>query len=79
MKVERSHPADLSPQEQAHLAKLRQLVQEALADGKFSEAELQSIRDLVHADHQVTPEELQTIHDTVREVLGDADLEYDWD
>jgi len=78
MKVERSGQQDLSPKEIAHLEKLRKLVEEALTDGKFSEDELQSIRDLINKDHKVTPAELQTVHATVRAMLGDAELEYDW-
>jgi uncharacterized tellurite resistance protein B-like protein len=79
MKIERSNQQELTPEEQAHLAKLRKLVEEALADGKVSEAELQAVRALIHADQKVTVEELNTITDTIREVLGDAYMEYDWD
>jgi uncharacterized tellurite resistance protein B-like protein len=78
MQIERSDQYELSPEEQAHLEKLRRLVESALADGKVSEAEIQAVRALVHADHKVTPEELQTIRSTMREMLGDAALEYDW-
>ena len=78
MQVERSGQHDLSPEDKAHLEKLQHLVESVLADGKVSEAEIQSVRELVHSDHKVTPEELQTIRSTVREMLGDAVLEYDW-
>jgi uncharacterized tellurite resistance protein B-like protein len=79
MQIERSSQRELTLEEQAHLNKLRKLVEDAFADGKISEAEIQSIRTLVHADQKVTVEELNTINDTVREVLGEADMEYDWD
>jgi len=79
MKIERSNQQELTPEEQTHLAKLRKLVEEALADGKVSKAELQSVRALIHVDQKVTVEELNTINDTVRAVLGDAYVEYDWD
>ncbi|NEQ45248.1 MAG: hypothetical protein F6K00_17475 [Leptolyngbya sp. SIOISBB] len=78
MQIERSDQHDLSPEEQAHLAKLKALVEAALADGKVSSAEIQAVRELIHADHKVTPEELQTIRSTMRSMLGDAALEYDW-
>lgn len=79
MKIERPNQRDLTPEELDHLAKLRRLVQEALADGKVSEPEIQAIRALIHADHKVTFEELQTIHNTTRELLGsEGTLEYDW-
>lgn len=79
MKIERSNQQELTPEEQAHLDKLRKMVEDALTDGKISGAEIQSIRALIHADKKVTVEELNTINDTVREVLGGAEMEYDWD
>lgn len=79
MQIERSNQRDLTAEEQAHLAKLKKLVEDSLADGKISEAELQSVRALIHQDKKVTVEELNTINDTIREVLGNADIEYDWD
>ena len=78
MEIERSSQHELTPEEQAHLKKLRELVQAALADGKLSESEIQQIRALIHADRQVTVEELETIRTTAKELLGDAFLEYDW-
>jgi uncharacterized membrane protein YebE (DUF533 family) len=79
MQVERPDQHDLSPEEQAHLAKLKQMVEAALADGKVSQAEIQTIRAYIHADHKVTVDELRTIHDTVQELLGEGTLEYDWE
>jgi hypothetical protein len=78
MKIERPNAADLSPEELAHLDQLRQLVQNALADGKLSKAEMQSIQALMQADSQVTVAELTTVRETIRQVLGDAALEYEW-
>lgn len=78
MEVERTNEENLTPEEQAHLAKLRKLVQGALADGKVSEAEIQSVREFIHADKQVTVAELNTIKATIREILGDAYMEYGW-
>lgn len=54
------------------------LVEQALEDGQLSRDELDRIRTLVNADHQVTVEELQVIHQTVRAVLGDA-VQFDWE
>ncbi len=78
MKIERPNAVDLSPEELAHLDQLRQLVQNALADGKLSKAEMQSIQALMQADSQVTVAELATVRETIRQVLGEAALEYDW-
>ncbi|MGF1458939.1 MAG: hypothetical protein ACFBSG_07915 [Leptolyngbyaceae cyanobacterium] len=78
MDIERSGQRELTPEEEAHLEKLRQMVKDALADGKVSEAEIQSVRQFIHSDNKVTFEELRTIKETIRDVLGDADMEYDW-
>jgi hypothetical protein len=78
MKIERSDQQELTPEEQAHLAKLQQLVEAALADGKLSHDEIESVRALIYADKKVTVEERNMINDTVRAVLGDAYMEYDW-
>ncbi|HIK46693.1 MAG TPA: hypothetical protein IGR64_17735 [Leptolyngbyaceae cyanobacterium M65_K2018_010] len=79
MKVEHPHDRDLTPEELEHLAKLRTLVQEALADGRLSEGEIQSIRSFIHADHKVTVEELRMIRSTLRRTLGDSIVELDWE
>lgn len=78
MEIERSSQHELTPSEEAHLKKLRELVKAALADGKISASEIQAIRTLIRADRQVTVEELETIRSTVKEVLGDAVVEYDF-
>ena len=79
MKVERPNQRNLTPEEQAHLAKLKQMVEAALTDGKVSQDEIQNIRAYIHADHKVTVDELRTINTTVRELLGEGVLEYDWE
>ncbi|PSN19081.1 hypothetical protein C7271_09205 [filamentous cyanobacterium CCP5] len=79
MKIERPNHRELTPEELAHLEALRRLVREALADGRISRGELQSIWGLIETDHIVSVEELSTFRQTVRDVLGNADLEYDWD
>lgn len=79
MKVERPNQRDLTPEEQAHLAKLKQMVEAALADGKVSQAEMQDIRAYIHADRKVTVDELRTINTTIRDLLGEGSLEYNWD
>jgi uncharacterized tellurite resistance protein B-like protein len=78
MKIERSNQQELTPEEQAHLEKIQKVVEAALADGKISRDEIQAVRALIHADKKVTVEELNTINDTIRDVLGDTYMEYDW-
>jgi hypothetical protein len=79
MKVERPNHRELTPEELAHLEKLRRLVQTALADGKLSKDETQRIWAAIYADQKVTVEELQIRKQTIQEVIGETILEYDWD
>jgi GAF domain-containing protein len=79
MKVERPNSPDLTPEDLAHLEELRELVSHAIANGRLSQDEMQDIQSLIHADHKVTYEELRIVNQTIREFLGDAVLEYDWD
>ena len=79
MKVERPNARELTPEEKQDLVKLKEMVKRAMADGKLSQEEIDTIRTAVYADRKVTIEELHAIDDTIREVIGDAELEYEWD
>lgn len=78
MEIQYSQSHELTPEEQQHLAKLKACVEQAVADGKLSLIDENRIRQLIREDGKVTVEELRTIKDTIREVLGDATLEFDW-
>ncbi|MBW4485639.1 MAG: hypothetical protein KME14_24170 [Tildeniella torsiva UHER 1998/13D] len=78
MQIERANAPEPSQAELEHLEQLRTLVAHALANGKLSRAEMQSIQTLMQEDHRVTVEELTVLHKTLRQVLGDAALEYEW-
>jgi 3-oxoacyl-(acyl-carrier-protein) synthase len=78
MKIERPNDRDLTPEEQKHLTKLRDIVRQAMADGRLSQDEMQAIQAHINADKKVTVQELRTIRQTIRESLGDSALEYDW-
>lgn len=78
MEVNSPNSKPLIPEELAHLEKLRSVVEKALEDGKFSEAEIANIKSIVWADGKVTYEELRTIHQTTRDVMGDIVPEMEW-
>jgi long-subunit acyl-CoA synthetase (AMP-forming) len=78
MDIERPKSQGLSEADLAHLEQLRTLVRQALADGKLSKSELEDIKTLLYADQRVTVDELVTLRTTIRQVLGNAALEYDW-
>lgn len=79
MKMERPNAKPLSPEEVAHLKKLKSVVEKALDNGQFSTYELARIKSLVWEDGKVTYEELRTIHETIHEVMGDEMPDLEWE
>ena len=78
MEVNSPNKKPLTAEELAHLEKLKSVVEKALEDGKFSEAEIAHIKSLIWADGKVTYEELRTIHQTIKDVMGDVVPEMEW-
>ncbi|ERN41617.1 hypothetical protein KR51_00018430 [Rubidibacter lacunae KORDI 51-2] len=70
---------EISPEEREHLDRLKKLIERSLADGKLSAGELQAIRSFIQADGEVSQAEILTLRRTIRELLGGALLEFDWD
>ncbi|MEO0536202.1 MAG: hypothetical protein AAF215_20300 [Cyanobacteria bacterium P01_A01_bin.123] len=68
-----SHTAN-DPQ---HLEQLKQLAQNAIADGQLSAEERQALRQALFADGQLTAEEMDVIRSAFRERLGDGQLEFE--
>lgn len=69
-------PAPQSDQS-AHLDHLRELVEDAIADGILTIAEMNSIRNALMADGKLTLEEVELVRDVMRQKLGDAPLEFE--
>ncbi|HEY9881029.1 MAG TPA: hypothetical protein V6D29_21395 [Leptolyngbyaceae cyanobacterium] len=61
----------------AHLARLKTLVENAIADGKLTFEEMAEIRDALMADGKLTLEEMELVRDVMRQKLGDAPLEFE--
>ncbi len=61
MEIERPNAKPLSPEELAHLEKLKSLVEKALEDGKFSTYEIDRIKSIIWSDGKVTYEELRMV------------------
>ena len=55
------------------------MVKQAIEDGKFSSYETQRIRSLLWADGKVTYEELSTVRETIKSVMGDDVPELEWE
>lgn len=78
MKFTRLNAQPLSEEEKAHLAKLKSTVEKALENGEFSTAQISQIKALVWEDGKVTADELRTIRETIKEVMGDAQPGLEW-
>ena len=79
MKMENPNAKPLSPEEIAHLGKLKSVVEKMLEDGKFSTYEVERIRSILWADGKVTYEELRTVHETIKSVMGDDVPPLEWE
>ncbi len=78
MEIERPNAKPLSPEELAHLEKLKSIVEKALEDGKFSTYEIDRIKSIIWSDGKVTYEELRTVNETIKSVMGDNAPELEW-
>lgn len=78
MEVEHPNAAPPTAADQEVLEKLKQVVEQALADGKVSRDEMARIKAVLYSNGKVTVQELGLVKKMVRELLGDAALEYDW-
>lgn len=73
-------PGGNTEQEDAeHLKRLRQLVEDAIADGKLSNTEMNDIRAALFADGKLTLEEMEVVRDTMKAHLGEKPLEFELD
>lgn len=79
MAADPNDPNRSASDDPAHLSRLRSLIQRVMADGKISREEAQQLRSALFADGQLTPDELEVVRKAMRDRLGDAHLEFDWD
>lgn len=78
MEVNSPNSKPLSPEEIAHLEKLKSVVKNALEDGRFSTQEIAQIKSIIWADGKVTYEELRAVNETITSVMGDINPEMEW-
>lgn len=66
-----------TPEDPEHLARLKTLVEDAIADGKLSMTEMNAIREALMADGKLTLEEMELVREVMKAKLGEAPLEFD--
>ncbi len=78
MKFSRCSNKAPSPAELKDLEKLRVLIERAVADGKLTKHEMESIQAAMRADGKVSFEELELCRQLIWEKIQNGELEYDW-
>ncbi|HEY9672938.1 MAG TPA: hypothetical protein V6D11_15955 [Waterburya sp.] len=78
MKFSRSSTNEPSASELQDLEKLKAIFARAVADGKVTKQEMDTIRAAMAADNKVTFEELELCRQLIWEKIQNGELEYDW-
>ncbi|MBW4562934.1 MAG: hypothetical protein KME32_17655 [Mojavia pulchra JT2-VF2] len=79
MKITRFNSYELSSQELQELEKLKTLIQNAVADGKISQQEVNDVQAYMFADQKVSVEELELYRTLVQEKFATGEIEMDYD
>ena len=78
MKFLRCNNQAPSPAEVQDLEKLQALIERAIADGKLTKHEMESIQAAMRADGKISFEELELCRQLIWEKIQSGELEYDW-
>lgn len=78
MKRECLNVSPPSEEELKNLEKLHTLIEHAIADGKLSQAELETIKATMNADGKITFEELELCQHLIWEKVQQGELEFVW-
>jgi hypothetical protein len=79
MQIERPSARELTPEEKQELAKLHARIEQATADGKLTNDELQTIKQAIIADKKVTVQELALVRTLIIEKIARGELEQEWE
>lgn len=73
--MDKGQPPTSDSPEQQEVEKLRKLIEQAIADGRLSQAELEAMKNQVWADGKITPEELELYSTLVLDKLRTGELQ----
>lgn len=74
MKIERPNALE----DLKDLEKLKTLIEQATVDGLLSKDEMETIKVLVRADQQITPQELELCQQLIWDKITTGKLIYNW-
>ena len=79
--MEISTPKDKqpTPEELKELEKLKAIIERAIADGKLTSVEFESIKSAIRADKKVSFEEIQLVRKLIYDKIESGELEKVWD
>ena len=78
MKAESHHEQARPIEDARHLEKLRSVIERAIADGKLTAQEMQTIKAIIWSNGKVSPEELDLVRELIHEKVASGELVYDW-
>ena len=78
MKMERPNAIPPSPEDLKNLDKLRAIIERAIADGKLTRQEMESIQFEIRADGKVTVHELELCRKLIWQKIRNGELEHDY-
>jgi len=78
MEIERPNAKPLTPEDLHDLEKLKAVVEQAIADGKLTKAEIDAIRVQIHSNGHVTVEELELCRELMAEKVRTGEVVFEW-
>jgi len=78
MEMDHSNTTPPSLRELQDLETLKAIIEHATADGKLTEAELQTIKTAIQKDGKITPQELNLVQNLIYEKVQRGELEMNW-
>ncbi len=78
MLIERPNHKELTPNELQKLEQLRNMIDQAIADGKISKYEMERIEHTIHDDGKVSIEEMTLMRQLIRDKVDHGFLSYDY-
>ena len=61
-----------------HLEKLKSAIERAIADGKLTAQEMQTIKAIIWSNGKVSAEELDLVRELIHEKVASGEVVYDW-
>ncbi|WP_013321757.1 hypothetical protein [Gloeothece verrucosa] len=79
MKIEHPTPQPPTLEELKDLEKLKAIIERATADGFLTHYEMDTIKLVMRADGQITPQEIELCQQLIWDKISRGELQYDWE